>query len=93
VRRGAGSSAASGWWTSTPPLRRGGGREDTGDESFVLGAERIDSEDVGDDGYWWWQSTEAKAARWVMPQWEVLAVGRGEWRAVLKGMRVNDSEV
>jgi hypothetical protein len=23
------------------------------------------------------QSTEAKAARWVVPQWEVLAVDRG----------------
>jgi hypothetical protein len=45
------------------------------------------------DGYWWWQSTEAKAARWVVPQWEVLAADRGGWRAGLKGLRVNESEV
>jgi hypothetical protein len=28
------------------------------------------------DGYWWWQSTEANAARWVVPQREVLAADR-----------------
>jgi hypothetical protein len=38
-------------------------REDTGDESFVGGAEGSDDEDAGDDGYWWLQSTVAKAAR------------------------------
>jgi hypothetical protein len=46
---------------------------------------------LGED--WWWQSTEAKAARWVVPQWEVLAADRGGWRAGLKGLRVNESEV
>ena len=46
------------------------------DDSFVLdGDER---EDVDGDGYWWWQSTEAKAARWVVPQWEVLRWQRTE---------------
>ena len=64
-------------------------REDTGDDSFVLN----EDEDVDGDGYWWWQSTEAKAARWVVPQWEVLAADRGGWRAGLKGLRVNESEV
>ena len=68
--------------------------EGTGDDSFVLGAEGSDDdEDVDGDGYWWWQSTEAKAARWVVPQWEVLAADRGGWRAGLKGLRVNESEV
>jgi hypothetical protein len=64
-------------------------REDTDDDSFVLD----DNEDVDGDGYWWWQSTETKAARWVVPQWEVLAADRGGWRAGLKGLRVNESEV
>ena len=63
--------------------------EDTDDDSFVLD----EDEDVDGDGYWWWQSTEAKAARWVVPQWEVLAADRGGWRAGLKGLRVNESEV
>jgi hypothetical protein len=48
---------------------------------------------VDGDGYWWWQSTEDKAVRWVVPQWEVLAADRGGWRAGLKGLRVNESEV
>jgi hypothetical protein len=61
------------------PSKEGGEREDTGDDSFVLGAEGSDDEAIGDDGYWWWQSTEAKAARWVVPQWEVLAADRGGW--------------
>ena len=63
--------------------------EDTDDDSFVLDEDG----DVDGDGYWWWQSTEAKAARWVVPQWEVLAADRGGWRAGLKGLRVNESEV
>jgi hypothetical protein len=54
-------------------FEEGEARAETGDESFVLGAEGSDDEDVDDDGYWWWQSTEAKAARWVVPKWEVLA--------------------
>jgi hypothetical protein len=59
---------------------------DTGDGSFVL-----DNECVGDDGYW--QSKENSAVRWVVPQWKVLAAGRGGWRAGLKGlMRVNESD-
>jgi hypothetical protein len=28
-----------------------------------------------------------------VPQWEVLAADRGEWRAGLKGVRANESEV
>jgi hypothetical protein len=76
----------------SPPSRRGGGREDTGDDGFVLGAEGSGGdEDVDGDGYWWWQSTGAKAARRVVPQWEVLAADRGGWRAGLKGLRVNDT--
>jgi hypothetical protein len=45
----------SGWWILSPlPLRRGEAREDTVDESVILGAEGGDDEDVGGDGYWWW---------------------------------------
>ena len=43
------------------------------------------------DGYWWWQSTEARAAKWVVPQWEVLAAGRVGWDGGLKKVRVNES--
>jgi hypothetical protein len=72
-------------------------REDTDDESLVLGAEGSDDEDVGDDGCWWWPAvdggTEAKAARWVVPQWEVLAVDRVEWRRGLERLGVNEREV
>jgi hypothetical protein len=70
-------------------FEEGEAREDTDDDSFVLD----EDEDVDGNGYWWWQSTEAKAARWVVPQWEVLAADRGGWRAGLKGLRVDESEV
>jgi hypothetical protein len=70
-------------------FEEGEAREDTDDDSFVLDEDG----DVDGDGYWWWQSTEAKAARWVVPQWEVLAADRGGWRAGLKGLRVNGSDV
>ena len=43
------------------------------------------------DGHWWWQSTEARAAKWVVPQWEVLAAGRAGWDGGLKKVRVNES--
>jgi hypothetical protein len=62
-------------------FEEGEAREDTGDGSFVLGAEGSGDEDVDGGGCWWWQSTEAKAARWVVPQWEVLAADRGDRRA------------
>jgi hypothetical protein len=26
-----------------------------------------DGEDADSDGYWWWQSKEAKSASWVVP--------------------------
>jgi hypothetical protein len=40
-----------------------------------------------------WSTVEANAVRWVVPQWEVLAADRGGWRAGLKGLRENESEV
>jgi hypothetical protein len=42
---------------------------DDGDEAFVPGTTaEADGEDS--DGYWWaWQSTEARAAKRVVPQW------------------------
>ena len=63
---------------------------DDGDEAFVPGTTaEADGEDS--DGYWWWQSTEARAAKWVVPQWEVLAAGRVGWDGGLKKVRVNES--
>jgi hypothetical protein len=43
------------------------------------------------DGYWWWQSTEARAAKWVVPQREVLAAGRVGWDGGSKKVGVNES--
>ena len=60
------------------------------DEAFVPGTTaEADGEDS--DGYWWWQSTEVRAAKWVVPQWEVLAAGRVGWDGGLKKVRVNES--
>ena len=65
-------------------------KADDGDEAFVPGTTaEADGEDS--DGYWWWQSTEARAAKWVVPQWEVLAAGRVGWDGGLKKVRVNES--
>jgi hypothetical protein len=62
---------------------------DDGDEAFVPGTTaEADGEDS--DGYWWWQSTEARAAKWVVSQWEVLAAGRVGWDGGLK--KVSESE-
>jgi hypothetical protein len=47
--------------------------EDNGDEDFVLGAVQSDNKDAFEGGCWWWQSTETKSAKSVVPQWEVLA--------------------
>jgi hypothetical protein len=58
-------------------------------EAFVPGTTaEADGEDS--DGYWWWQPTEARAAKWVVPQWEVLAEGRVGWEGSLKKVRVNE---
>jgi hypothetical protein len=60
------------------------------DEAFVPGTTaEADGEDS--DGYWWWQSTEVRATKWVVPQWEVLAAGRVGWDGGLKEVRVNES--
>jgi hypothetical protein len=37
------------------------------------------------------ESTDARAAKWVMPQWEVLAAGRVGWDGGVKKVRVNES--
>jgi hypothetical protein len=42
------------------------------------------------DSYKWRQSTEARGATWVVPQWEVLAAGRVGWDGGLKKVRVNE---
>ena len=36
-------------------------------------------------------TAEARAAKWVVPQWEVLAAGRAGWDGGLKKVRVNES--
>jgi hypothetical protein len=60
------------------------------DEAFVPGTTaEADGEDSG--GYWWWQSTEVRAAKWVVPQWEVLAADRVGWDGGLKKVRVDES--
>jgi hypothetical protein len=41
----------------------------TGDRGHgYLGHQSRAREDRADCGYWWWQSTETKAAKWVVPQ-------------------------
>jgi hypothetical protein len=55
---------------ATPP-------EDTGDEDFVLGAVESDGKDAFGDGCWCWQSMAYKPAKWVVPQWEMLAADSG----------------
>jgi len=63
---------------------------DDDDGAFEPGTTaEADGEDS--DGYWWWQSTEARAEKWVVPQWEVLAAGRVGWDGGLKKVRVNES--
>ena len=52
------------------------------DEAVVL------EEDLSDK-----EAGSAGPVKWVVPQWEVLAADRGGWRAGLKGLRVNESEV
>jgi hypothetical protein len=58
--------------------------DEAGDEAFVQGA-TAEADDEDSDGYWWWQSTEARAAKWVVPQWEwgVLAASRVGWEGGL----------
>jgi hypothetical protein len=49
--------------------------DEADDGAFVPGTTaEADGEDSG--GYWWWQSTEIRAAKWAVPHWEVLAAGR-----------------
>jgi hypothetical protein len=54
------------------------------DEAVVL------EEDLSDE-----EADSAGPVKWVVPAWEVLALAadRGGWRAGLKGLRVNESEV
>jgi hypothetical protein len=58
--------------------------DDDDDEAFVpsAGDDGRGRRGEDSDGYWWWQSTEARAAKWVVPQWEVLAAGRVGWDGV-----------
>jgi hypothetical protein len=45
-------------------------------------------EDLSDE-----EADSAGPVTWVVPAWEVLAADRGGWRAGLKGLEVNESEV
>jgi hypothetical protein len=45
-------------------------------------------EDLSDE-----EADSAGPVKWVVPAWEVLAADRGGWRAGLKGLKVNESEV
>ena len=53
------------------------------DEAVVLEEDLSDDEEAGSAG----------PVKRVVPEWEVLAADRGGWRAGLKGLRVNESEV
>jgi hypothetical protein len=61
--------------------------------AFVLGTTaEADGEDSG--GYWRWQSTEARAAKWWCHSgrcWQHVAAGRVGWDGGLKKVRVNES--
>jgi hypothetical protein len=39
------------------------------------------------------EADSAGPVKWVVPAWEVLAADRRGWRAGLKGLKVNESEV
>jgi hypothetical protein len=39
------------------------------------------------------EADSAGPVKWVVPAWEVLAADRGGWRAGLKELKVNESEV
>jgi hypothetical protein len=54
----------------------------TEDEAVVL------EEDLSDE-----EADSAGPVKWVGPPWEVLAADRWGWRAGLKGLRANESEV
>ena len=77
---------SDGWQTAPAAVARRvveEGQEDAAaDEAVVLEEELSDEE-----------ADSAGPVKWVVPQWEVLAADRGGWRAGLKGLRVNESEV
>jgi hypothetical protein len=52
------------------------------DEAVVV------EEDLSDE-----EADSAGPVKWVVPPWEVLAADREVWRAGLKGLGVNESEV
>jgi hypothetical protein len=52
------------------------------DEAVVL------EEDLSDE-----EADSTGPVKWVVPAWEVLAADSGGWRAGLKGMRANESEI
>jgi hypothetical protein len=91
VAKADGLTEGSGEWTGSGSHSRrdfcarvaGADNADgAGNAGFAPGATaEADSEDS--DGYWWWQSTEARAAKWVVPQREVLAAGRVGWEGGL----------
>jgi hypothetical protein len=45
-------------------------------------------EDLSDE-----EADSAGPVKWVVPAWEVLAADSGGWRAGLKALKVNESEV
>ena len=77
---------SDGWQTAPAAVARRvveDGQEDAAaDEAVVL------EEDLSEE-----EADSAGPVKWVVPAWEVLAADRGGWRAGLKGLRVNESEV
>jgi hypothetical protein len=78
---------SDGWQTEPAAVARrvveGEQEEDAAeDEAVVL------EEDLSDE-----ETDSAGPAKWVVLPWEVLAADRGGWRAGLKGLKMNGSEV
>jgi hypothetical protein len=56
----------------------------------VAGADNADEAGDDDEAFVPGTTAEARAAKWVVPQWEVLAAGRVGWDGGLKKVRVNE---
>jgi hypothetical protein len=58
-------------------------QEDAAEDEAVVSEEDLSDVEAGSAG----------PVKWVVPEWEVLAADIGGWRAGLKGLGVNESEV
>jgi hypothetical protein len=42
--------------------------DEADDRAFFVQGTTAEADGEDSDGYWWWQSVEARAAKWVVPQ-------------------------